>query len=467
MSNNKQFKAGIWYIFSSFLIKGLAFITAPIFIRLLSVEEYGMFSSYNAWRNILIIITTLSVSTTINRARFDYEGKTDEYIASIATVSVAIPTICYLFVILNMRWFTEIMQMEAQYIHILFLGTIFSHIISIFVASKRVEYKYKSSVSVTVLNSVLSVGLAVVLVMLMENRLLGRVLGQAIPVTVIGIVLYVYMLNKGKRVSFDMIKYAIAVSWPMIPHHLAGNILSQSDRIIITQVAGSAETAYYSVACSCSMLIHLFINSLNGAWSPWLGEKIVEKEYEAIKKRSKDIVFLFFFVLVGVLLVAPDFLLVYGGKKYQGSLWSIVPLVGANMFQQISIQYSTVEQFEKKVWTTAIATTVAAAVNVALNYWLVPIFGYIAASYTTLVGYAIMCLINYLFVRGLKLSHIYDNRFFVKVLIATVILCFVSLLLYRYNAVRYIVLAVYLVVTGYGMFRYKETLKTMFAKRKK
>ena len=46
-----------------------------------------------------------------------------------------------------------------------------------------------------------------------------------------------------------------------------------------------------------------------------------------------------------------------------------------------------------------VSSVIAAIVNVVLNLWLIPIYGYIAAGYTTLFSYIIYALAHYAFMR--------------------------------------------------------------------
>ena len=55
----KQVKAAGWYVVCSFLQKGISFITTPIFTRLLSPTEYGKFSVFTSWMDIIAIFVTL------------------------------------------------------------------------------------------------------------------------------------------------------------------------------------------------------------------------------------------------------------------------------------------------------------------------------------------------------------------------------------------------------------------------
>ena len=53
MNNNKSdkryIKAGIGYTIANYFIKGLSFITLPIYVRLMSTADYGNFNTYLAY----------------------------------------------------------------------------------------------------------------------------------------------------------------------------------------------------------------------------------------------------------------------------------------------------------------------------------------------------------------------------------------------------------------------------------
>ena len=81
--NNKVLKAGIAYTISNFLVKGMSFLTMPIFTRIMSSEDIGQFSNVSTWFGILAILTTFELFSSINIARFDFKEDLDSYISSI------------------------------------------------------------------------------------------------------------------------------------------------------------------------------------------------------------------------------------------------------------------------------------------------------------------------------------------------------------------------------------------------
>ena len=47
-----------WFVICSLIQKGISFLTTPIFTRLMSTEQYGLFSVYTSWLQILTIFST-------------------------------------------------------------------------------------------------------------------------------------------------------------------------------------------------------------------------------------------------------------------------------------------------------------------------------------------------------------------------------------------------------------------------
>jgi len=92
MSNNnnaKAIKSGIWYTISNFLLKAIGFLTTPIFTRLLTQAEFGEYSNFASWLNILTIIVTLNMEASLISAKYDYKDRFDNYIYSVLSLSTA------------------------------------------------------------------------------------------------------------------------------------------------------------------------------------------------------------------------------------------------------------------------------------------------------------------------------------------------------------------------------------------
>ena len=58
-------KAVIWFTICSFLQKGISFITVPVFARIMPTSEYGLYTVYLSWLQILTIFTSCICITAL------------------------------------------------------------------------------------------------------------------------------------------------------------------------------------------------------------------------------------------------------------------------------------------------------------------------------------------------------------------------------------------------------------------
>ena len=86
-----QAKAALWFTICSFLQKGISFITVPIFTRLMSTEEYGTYTVYLSWLQILTIMTSLYLFNGVyDNAMAKYEKQRDEYTSAMQGLTLVI-----------------------------------------------------------------------------------------------------------------------------------------------------------------------------------------------------------------------------------------------------------------------------------------------------------------------------------------------------------------------------------------
>ena len=77
-------RTSVWFTVCQFLQRGIAFITVPIFTRLLTTEEYGICNIYFAWFDVFILFTSLKLPYEgLNNGLIRYEDDKDGYTSSI------------------------------------------------------------------------------------------------------------------------------------------------------------------------------------------------------------------------------------------------------------------------------------------------------------------------------------------------------------------------------------------------
>ena len=81
---NKVIKAGIGYTVGNILIKGINFLTLPLFSRLLTTEEFGVYNVFASYEAILYVVVGLSIHSSVRSANLEFKGHAknavDDYI---------------------------------------------------------------------------------------------------------------------------------------------------------------------------------------------------------------------------------------------------------------------------------------------------------------------------------------------------------------------------------------------------
>lgn len=446
-NNAKALKSGVWYTAANFITKSIGFITTPIFTRLLSHTDYGLFSNYTSWLSTFTVFATLNLGASFISARFDHEKDFDGYISSTLVLSSLITTLWALIINLFPGLFSNLTGIDLRYINIMVIYLLLFSAVDMFQTRERYYYEYKISVATSLFIAFTTAMLSVLLVVSMENKLFGRILGSALPTIFVGVVLYVVILWRGKKVETKYWKYALPICVPYIPHVLSLSLLNSMDKMMITRICGAEENALYSVAYSCGAVITLLVTSLNTAFSPWLGEKLNEKKYGEIRKVSKAYILIFVYAACGIILITPEILLVMGGRSYLESVYVMPPVAFGCVCQFMYTMYVNVEQFSKKTIGMAIASILAAFSNFVLNSVFIPRVGYLSAAYTTLASFIILLFIHMFLVKRMGVREIYSTKLIFLVFACMSVYTILIHMLYMNNVIRYIVVGLYVVLS--------------------
>lgn len=437
MKKGNALQAGFWYMFSNFLIKGIAFITMPIFTRLMTKSDIGDVSIFTGWISILGVVITLNLGVSVIIAKFDFKDDYEQFLSSIAVLGFLSTAAVYVIIWTFKDFILTLLGIREYELHVMFLYLMFLPSMDIALGKFRAEMRFRPVIILSVLSSSISTGTALLCVWLFEDRLKGRVYGTYFPIIAINISLFVYLIVKGRSVKIVYWKYALAISLPMIIHNLSGNILNSSDRIMIQKMCSSEDAAVYSVAYACGMFVNIIRNSMDSAWAPWMFEQINAGGEKKIRQISKPYLLCFFSICIFIVLISPELLFVMGGKDYVSAKYVVPPVIGGYMFSMLYSLYGGIERYYKKQQWFALFASISAILNLGLNYIFIPKFGYIAAAFTTQISCAVEFFLHYFNVYKMKKSGCYDTRFIIFMIFLCVISTMLSELLYMKKTIRF------------------------------
>lgn len=458
-------KASLWFVVCSVIQKGMAFITTPIFTRLLSVEEFGVVSVYNSWHSILTMILTLQLATGVfNKAMIRYEDKRNSYTSSMLFLTSCLTVFGYCIYFAFRRFWNSYWGLDTYLSTAIFLEILFSEAISFWSIRNKFEYRYMSVVGYTLGSNILGTVVSLLLVVLFPDyKVYARVYGILIVHIFIYSYLYFKIMRNGKRLIWkEAWKYALGYNIPLIPHYLSHQVLSQADRIMINNICGSSYTAMYTIAYQISMVLNIVTNAICNSFTPWAYQKLKNSEHKAIGKLTVRIelgtgIICFIFTLF-----APEFIFIMGGDAYREAIWVVPPVCMSILFIMVYSLISTVTFYFEKTNSIAFSSCIVAGANLLLNAIFIPIFGMVAAGYTTLFCYVLFCGIHFALVTKTCKDENMENPFDTKLIWGVgcffVILSIVCSVLYNFIIIRYAVILIAFILTAIFTRKHKEQI---------
>lgn len=184
--------------------------------------------------------------------------------------------------------------------------------------------------------------------------------------------------------------------FPLVWTGLAGWSLMFVDRLVLSAFVDVDEVGIYALASRTGMAITLVIYSFTRAWNPAMLE--VAEVDRARERRTRSRVLLPYvafvaFVAVALSVLADPIVRILAGSSF-GDAGDLVPIIalGLLLFSFVPVIQMPM-LIEQKTSVLAWGSIAAAAVNLASNLALVPLFGTVAAATSTLVAFTVQTVV--------------------------------------------------------------------------
>lgn len=419
---NKAVKAGIGYTLGNYLLKGIAFISVPIFARIMSVKDYGIYNTLISYESIIAILIGCAIHSSYKNARYKFKylsegaenNKDFNTYISTTILYIWINTALWL-VSLNVLLleFPNLFSFDILDLNLLIIYSSSSAIIMCFNSDASLNYKYKSFLKISLINSICNISFSLILIQFVfhTEKYIGRMIGTALPIFLLSIVITIYYFKKSKPKNIlYFLRWGLNYSLPIIPHGISQVILSQFDRIMINGLIGAIAAGIYSFAYNIYLIVSITVQSLDNVWNTWFYEQMTKKNMKSIKNVSNFYIFFILLFCLAILLISPELIKLLGSNKYQDSIYCVIPIVASGFFSFLYNLPASVEYYFGKTKYIAVGTMLAAIVNIVLNYLFIGKFGYVAAAYTTLITYILYFLFHYFLAKKITGKFIYSNK---------------------------------------------------------
>lgn len=290
----------------------------------------------------------------------------------------------------------------ADLIRLVLLGSVFSTIADPWLAYLRMEEKAKRYVVITLISSLLSIGLSIWLVLVQGLGAKGVILASTLAQ---GIMLGVNWLVVGRQLPFHidatLFRPLVGIGFPSIFGLFAFLLIDYADRQMIERLVSLDALGVYSVGYSFGMVMSIAMGAFSTAWTPFF-MSYLNKPEEARLVFSRVLTYylmgfgalivLFFFAAkpIVLLMTAPAF---HEAHLVVGLVAAGIMLKGCYLIVLPGIY------FAEKLHKQSAVEWIAAILNIGLNLWLIPHFGIVGAALATFISYLSLPIFAWLVAR--------------------------------------------------------------------
>lgn len=389
------------YGIGDILLKATAFFTMPIYTRLFTPADYGVWSYIVTVLGLLSAFLILGCDSAYALYFFRAKDETEQvritstvfsflFAWSVSLIAIALPfTATFSAWSFNTPQHSLLFALALLTAPLTVLNSICGQVLRNQFQARRFTQLNVIATICTILFSLLG---AIVFKLGIMGLFLGTLLGAAIMLPV-----RLWMVRPMLRPTFSwpILKQLLAYGLPLTPVGLAYWIFASSDRLVLGKLSTLEQLGLYAVANSVTNLLAFVHGAIGQAWSPHairLREGQPEVAAIVFGQMMTYILVIFGLLCVGFTTFAHELLMIFASPIFYGAAPVFGPLaLGFVAYATTHITALGISLSGKTVYLM-IFSWIAALFNLGVNVLWVPSWGMMAAGWTTALAYIILTL---------------------------------------------------------------------------
>ncbi|MBI2170538.1 MAG: oligosaccharide flippase family protein [Chloroflexi bacterium] len=383
------------------LLRATALVTMPVFTRVFTPEDYGVWSVVTTTAGFLGVLLLLGGDNAY--VRFFFEAKTlRERQLLTSTWFAFLFAWSWTVVILGIVAADPISQLvtgtsEHGFLMVLALLTAPLTMINAMCGQVlRNQFRAALFSVLTLLTVLLTVAFSLFAVVVLKLGVAGAI-GGTLAAALVLLPLRLWTARSMVRPVFSarLLPSLLGFGVPFVPAGIAYGIFTTSDRIMLSRLSNLEQVGLYSVAASLVGVMVLARSALGQAWSPHAIMAYEEQRDAApafLGQASTYILVGFSLLAVAISAFAREVLVVLATPPFYAAALVAGPLALGSLASGSTQITALGLGLAKRTYFMIIYAWLAAGLNVGLNFLFIPRWGMMAAAWTTLASYLFLTL---------------------------------------------------------------------------
>jgi O-antigen/teichoic acid export membrane protein len=396
------------YGISTMVGRFLNFLLVPIYTNLFLPSEYGIQSQIYVFISILNILLLFGMDTAYMKyaaGSNDPEEDQKNFSTPYLTVMIVSFFLCLLIIWLKKPVFS-LLVIPQDYYYLIYYTSLILFIDSLTIipfVKLRLERKAKKFASFKLIGILLNITLNYFLIVKLKWGVEAIFISNLASSALTLILLFPSIYRSFKLVIEPaVLKKLLKFGLPFLPAGLSSIMIQGIDRPILTQLTDLHTSGIYSANYKLGIFMMLFVSMFQYAWQPFFFQNAKEENIKQVFAKV-----LTYFTLAGsIILILLSLFIndlvtfrILGRSLIGPEYWSglvIVPIIlFGYLFNGMYYILSAGMFIEDKSIYIPIVTGVGAAINIGLNFLLIPIWGITGAALATLASYLVMAIAVY------------------------------------------------------------------------
>ncbi len=396
--------ASIWYFISNGVVRGVGVVGTPIFTRLLTPSEYGLFPLWSTWLGIVSTLVSFEIGGgAMYRGLERYRGKERDFIASLLSLfSVVFLAFCLLYFTFS-EFFNSITGLNTFVSSLLLIQVFLNTVVGVYTGYAKFKYKYRDVAIVNVLCALLSPIISISFIVLSNYRSYAKIFGAVLSSLLIAVPVLISILRRGGNpFAFDIWRYLIKKCIPLLPHYLAMSLIAKVGEITVNRFHGAQALGKYSVATSLGLSLTVLSGAVLSALSPWVIRKIRAGEFGIIREVLLLGSKLISIAVLIVLCICPETLMLISPPQYHDVLPAVFPLALTIVPIFLSNAIVSCEFYYERSARTSLPSVITALICLTLSYLVTPHIDYRFSGVIILGSYILLLSLNIIAFKSLS-----------------------------------------------------------------
>lgn len=390
-------KAGIWNIISGLVARGVGVVGTPIFTRLLTPREYGLYPLYNTWLAVAASVITAGLTgSAIYRGLQKYSHSRDRFTSAATGLGLTVALLLLVIGVPLAPLLSSVTGLDGGILLLLIAEVALSGIIAVRSSRLRYEYKYRALALINLFSAIGTPVLSVMLVIFTPYRKEARIIGSLIATMLVAIPTLFDASRKGSLFDKEIWRYLLRVNLPLLPHYLSSSLILRASEMVVGRYHGEAALAKYSVGISVGLALTFLSNALSGASAPWILRKISRGEHEKVS----ELITLAFGALIisslALLSLAPEILAVITPPEYSDALPTVYPLALSVSLMFLSGSIISAEAYYERSSRSSLPTVLTAFFSLGAALIVLPRSDYRLSAIFTLAAYVLLVALSHM-----------------------------------------------------------------------